>query len=83
MAYGQTGSGKTHTMLSSHTMTSDLDGEQCGPDEGVIPRSAKEIFRYVLTGEPFISYQSYLYYTIIQYLDMNKFYRRRFSFVLI
>eukprot|EP00795_Rhopilema_esculentum_P017163 gene17163-8705_t len=47
MAYGQTGSGKTHTMLSSHTMTSDLDGEQCGPEEGVIPRSAKEIFRLV------------------------------------
>ena len=45
MAYGQTGSGKTHTMLSSHTVESDLEGEQVGAGEGVIPRSAKEIFR--------------------------------------
>jgi len=47
MAYGQTGSGKTHTMLSSHTVESDLEGEQVGAGEGVIPRSAKEIFRLI------------------------------------
>lgn len=45
MAYGQTGSGKTHTMLSSHTVDCDLEGDQFGAGEGVIPRSAKEIFK--------------------------------------
>eukprot|EP00794_Sanderia_malayensis_P000444 gene444-1085_t len=47
MAYGQTGSGKTHTMLSSHSAESDLDGDHLGADEGVIPRSARELFRLI------------------------------------
>ena len=45
MAYGQTGSGKTHTMLSSHSVECDLEIDELGVDEGVIPRSAREIFR--------------------------------------
>ena len=48
MAYGQTGSGKTHTMLSSHSVECDLEIDELGVDEGVIPRSAREIFRYFL-----------------------------------
>ena len=47
MAYGQTGSGKTHTMLGSHDIFMDMDQNQINKDEGVIPRAAKELFRYV------------------------------------
>ena len=45
MAYGQTGSGKTHTMLGSHDLDMEIDSESLNKDEGIIPRSAKEMFR--------------------------------------
>lgn len=45
MAYGQTGSGKTHTMLGSHDIDIDIDSQELNKDEGIIPRSAKEIFK--------------------------------------
>ena len=45
MAYGQTGSGKTHTMLGSHELDMEIDSESLNKDEGIIPRSAKELFR--------------------------------------
>ena len=45
MAYGQTGSGKTHTMLGSHDLDMEIDSESLNKDEGIIPRSAKELFR--------------------------------------
>ena len=48
MAYGQTGSGKTHTMLGSHDLDMEIDSESLNKDEGIIPRSAKELFRYKL-----------------------------------
>lgn len=48
MAYGQTGSGKTHTMLGSHDLDMEIDSESLNKDEGIIPRSAKELFRYRL-----------------------------------
>ena len=48
MAYGQTGSGKTHTMLGSHDLDMEIDSESLNKDEGIIPRSAKEMFRLVL-----------------------------------
>jgi len=47
MAYGQTGSGKTHTMLGSHDLDMEIDSESLNKDEGIIPRSAKEMFRLV------------------------------------
>lgn len=47
MAYGQTGSGKTHTMLGSHELDMEIDSESLNKDEGIIPRSAKELFRLV------------------------------------
>lgn len=47
MAYGQTGSGKTHTMLGSHEVDVDIDSQELNKDEGIIPRAAKEIFRFV------------------------------------
>jgi len=47
MAYGQTGSGKTHTMLGSHDLDMEIDSESLNKDEGIIPRSAKELFRLV------------------------------------
>ena len=47
MAYGQTGSGKTHTMLGSHDLDMEIDSESLNKDEGIIPRSAKEMFRSV------------------------------------
>lgn len=47
MAYGQTGSGKTHTMLGSHELDMEIDSESLNKDEGIIPRSAKELLRLV------------------------------------
>lgn len=47
MAYGQTGSGKTHTMLGSHDLDMEIDSESLNKDEGIIPRSAKEMFRLI------------------------------------
>ncbi|VDI70068.1 kinesin family member 25 [Mytilus galloprovincialis] len=49
MAYGQTGSGKTHTMLGSHKNEDYNPTRETHPDEGVIPRAARELFR--LTSE--------------------------------
>ena len=46
MAYGQTGSGKTHTMLGSHKNEDYHLRAEPHPDEGVIPRAARELFRY-------------------------------------
>ena len=49
MAYGQTGSGKTHTMLGEHaSLNSLIDFEVPHAQEGVIPRAARELFRYDL-----------------------------------
>ena len=45
MAYGQTGSGKTHTMLGSHSLNSDLHSDHLNADEGIIPKTAREIFK--------------------------------------
>ena len=47
MAYGQTGSGKTHTMLGSHKNEDYSPSREPHPDEGVIPRAARELFRYL------------------------------------
>ncbi|KAL3882040.1 hypothetical protein ACJMK2_028420 [Sinanodonta woodiana] len=52
MAYGQTGSGKTHTMLGSHknedyNLTTDPH-----PEEGVIPRATRELFRLISEKPP-------------------------------
>ena len=44
-AYGQTGSGKTHTMLGSHKNEDYNLFHQAQPDEGVIPRAVRELFR--------------------------------------
>lgn len=49
MAYGQTGSGKTHTMLGEHGSFNDwIDAAASHTQEGVIPRAARELFRYNL-----------------------------------
>ncbi|XP_064195292.1 kinesin-like protein KIF25 isoform X1 [Anguilla rostrata] len=45
MAYGQTGSGKTHTMIGSQT--EDLMGPEGTPLQGIIPKSAAELFRLI------------------------------------
>lgn len=47
MAYGQTGSGKTHTMLGSHKNEDYSPSREPHPDEGVIPRAARELFRLI------------------------------------
>lgn len=47
MAYGQTGSGKTHTMMGSHDLDMEIDSESLNKDEGIIPRSAKEMFKLI------------------------------------
>ncbi|XP_060067776.1 kinesin-like protein KIF25 [Ylistrum balloti] len=47
MAYGQTGSGKTHTMLGSHKNEDYNASLEPHPDEGVIPRAARELFRLI------------------------------------
>ncbi|KAJ8315077.1 hypothetical protein KUTeg_007227 [Tegillarca granosa] len=47
MAYGQTGSGKTHTMLGSHKNEDYNLSREPHPDEGVIPRAARELFRLI------------------------------------
>lgn len=47
MAYGQTGSGKTHTMLGSHRDEDYNPSHDPHPDEGVIPRATRELFRLV------------------------------------
>ena len=47
MAYGQTGSGKTHTMLGSHKNEDYHLRMEAHKDEGVIPRAARELFRWV------------------------------------
>ena len=49
MAYGQTGSGKTHTMLGTHAPYSDVAKEPgvSAVEDGVIPRSAREILRLI------------------------------------
>ncbi|ESO93373.1 hypothetical protein LOTGIDRAFT_232780 [Lottia gigantea] len=47
MAYGQTGSGKTHTMLGSHSNDDYNPSETLHPDEGVIPRATRELFRLI------------------------------------
>ena len=47
MAYGQTGSGKTHTMVGSHDndlYNINLDPH---PEEGIIPRAVRELFRFI------------------------------------
>ncbi|KAJ8410192.1 hypothetical protein AAFF_G00201730 [Aldrovandia affinis] len=43
MAYGQTGSGKTHTMIG----TEDFTRPEGAPLQGVIPKSATELFRLI------------------------------------
>lgn len=43
MAYGQTGSGKTHTMIGPHSENGFSTGEL--PEEGVIPKATRELFR--------------------------------------
>lgn len=48
MAYGQTGSGKTHTMLGSHKNEDYHLRAEPHKDEGVIPRAARELFRFVI-----------------------------------
>ncbi len=45
MAYGQTGSGKTHTMLGGHTRDQYNINLDPHPEEGIIPRTARELFR--------------------------------------
>ncbi|ELU11503.1 hypothetical protein CAPTEDRAFT_221617 [Capitella teleta] len=47
MAYGQTGSGKTHTMVGSHD--NDLYNVNLDPhpEEGIIPRAVRELFRLI------------------------------------
>ncbi|KAI8791899.1 kinesin-like protein KIF25 [Biomphalaria glabrata] len=47
MAYGQTGSGKTHTMLGSHRNDDYNPSHDPHPDEGVIPRATRELFRLI------------------------------------
>ncbi|XP_071955799.1 kinesin-like protein KIF25 isoform X2 [Antedon mediterranea] len=48
MAYGQTGSGKTFTMLGdNYSNLSNRDSLQSSPNEGVIPRAARELFRLI------------------------------------
>ena len=50
MAYGQTGSGKTYTMLGDNFTDLHKDiGEELDmhPSDGVIPRAAVEMFKYV------------------------------------
>ncbi|GFN80900.1 kinesin-like protein kif25 [Plakobranchus ocellatus] len=47
MAYGQTGSGKTHTMLGSHRDEDYSPSHDPHPDEGVIPRATRELFRLI------------------------------------
>ncbi|XP_033740152.1 kinesin-like protein KIF25 [Pecten maximus] len=47
MAYGQTGSGKTHTMLGSHKNEDYNASLEPHPEEGVIPRAARELFRLI------------------------------------
>ncbi|XP_005104593.1 kinesin-like protein KIF25 isoform X2 [Aplysia californica] len=47
MAYGQTGSGKTHTMLGSHRNDDYNPSQDPHPDEGVIPRATRELFRLI------------------------------------
>ncbi|CAL1548478.1 unnamed protein product [Lymnaea stagnalis] len=47
MAYGQTGSGKTHTMLGSHRNDDYNPSHDPQPDEGVIPRATRELFRLI------------------------------------
>ncbi|BFZ24742.1 hypothetical protein BsWGS_27781 [Bradybaena similaris] len=47
MAYGQTGSGKTHTMLGSHRNDEYHLSHEAHPDEGVIPRATRELFRLI------------------------------------
>lgn len=47
MAYGQTGSGKTHTMLGSHKNEDYCPKREPHPEEGVIPRAARELFRLI------------------------------------
>ena len=47
MAYGQTGSGKTHTMVGEHKLNDDIESTETDHSrEGIIPRAAREIFRY-------------------------------------
>ena len=50
MAYGQTGSGKTHTMLGNPESDQPYYGEDSSPvteaREGIVPQSAREIFRH-------------------------------------
>lgn len=45
MAYGQTGSGKTHTMVGSHDNDLYNINFDPHPDEGIIPRAVRELFR--------------------------------------
>ncbi|XP_061098642.1 kinesin-like protein KIF25 [Conger conger] len=45
MAYGQTGSGKTHTMIGSQA--EDFAGLDGAPLQGIIPKSATELFRLI------------------------------------
>lgn len=46
MAYGQTGSGKTHTMVGSRPLE-ELTGMQQETHQGIIPKAAAELFRFV------------------------------------
>ncbi|KAL8570555.1 hypothetical protein ACOMHN_008912 [Nucella lapillus] len=47
MAYGQTGSGKTHTMLGSQRDDDYSPWQDPCPNEGVIPRATRELFRLI------------------------------------
>lgn len=49
MAYGQTGSGKTHTMMGSQ-FRDELSGTQQEAQQGIIPKAAAELFRWVKKG---------------------------------
>ncbi|XP_078659251.1 kinesin-like protein KIF25 [Branchiostoma floridae x Branchiostoma belcheri] len=54
MAYGQTGSGKTHTMLGP-PQSKDYgyhNEEQHNPQEGVIPKATRELFRLLAEKPP-------------------------------
>lgn len=48
MAYGQTGSGKTHTMIGSQLLEEFTGMQQQEAKQGIIPKAAAELFRYVM-----------------------------------
>jgi kinesin family protein 25 len=66
MAYGQTGSGKTHTMVGSHD--NDLYNVNLDPhpEEGIIPRAVRELFRWALSVTLQSSPIAFLPFSLIQ-----------------